>query len=113
MQLSPAAGSQYQYNTAGHFYGGSATGLLATIVHPNDYIDGAVLRPHDYHYEYRVWHAERSYIMDLYRRHGKDLCFIGVVVTQHNLEATGVNLANQLAVNLVCRCPGSGWSPCP
>jgi len=82
-------------------YGGSASGLLAMMVHPNDYIDGAVLRPHDHHYDTAYGMQNDEYLMELYRRHGKDLCFVGVVLTQHLLDAGAVNTANQLAVNMV------------
>ena len=82
-------------------YGGSASGLLAMIVHPNDYLDGAVLRPHDFHYDTAYGMQNDPYIQELYRCHGKTLCFVGVVLTQHLWETASVNAANQMAVNII------------
>jgi hypothetical protein len=60
-----------------------------------------VLRPHDHHYDTAYAMQNDPYLKELYRRHGKDLCFVGVVITQHLWETTGVNAANQMAVNMV------------
>jgi len=88
-------------NTPPLLYGGSASGLLAMLIHPNDYIDGAVVHPHDHHNDTAYGIQNDPYIRELYRRHGKDLYFAGVVLTQHLWEASSVNTANQLAVNMV------------
>jgi len=81
-------------------YGGSATGLQAEIIHPNNYIDGAVLRPHDFHGDTAYDMQNDPILLEMYRRHGKDLCFVGVVLTQNNLDAGSSQLANMRAVDL-------------
>lgn len=63
-------------------YGDSIRRLLPTIIHPNEVLDGAIVRP------YFGWGIEtyaiqnHPVVKELYRRHGKDLCFVGVVLTQ-------------------------------
>ena len=66
-------------------YGDNVRHLLPTILHPNEVLDGAVVR------NYRAIGMEtysiqnHPVITDLYRRHGHDLDFAGVVVTvAHN-----------------------------
>ena len=78
----------HQYPTlAGEpvLYGDNVRHLLPTILHPNEVLDGAVVR------NYRAIGMEtysiqnHPVITDLYRRHGRDLDFAGVVVTvAHN-----------------------------
>lgn len=64
-------------------YGDSVRWLLPTVVHPCEVIDGAVLNGAS-----RAGIGGETYaiqnhpvVMDLLRRHGKDLCFVGVVLT--------------------------------
>jgi len=95
---NPAPQDYHTNTTIPILYGASASGLLATIVHPNDYIDGvAPCSKGDTAY----CMVNDPFIMELYKRHGVDLCFVGVVLTQHLTEPTSVNAANQMAVNLV------------
>ena len=62
-------------------YGSNVDRALPTVIHPNEVLDGAVLSP------YRASGFEtyviqnHPIIMELYRRHGKDLCFTGVIIT--------------------------------
>lgn len=65
------------------FYGDNVGQLLPTAVHPCEVIDGAVLNGAS-----RIAIGGETYtiqnhpvVMDLLRRHGKDLCFVGVVLT--------------------------------
>ncbi|HVA25312.1 MAG TPA: glycine/sarcosine/betaine reductase component B subunit [Chloroflexota bacterium] len=70
----------------GLLYGDNCRHLLPTIVHPNEVIDGAVLRAYDGLAIQTYGIQNHAVILDLYRRHGHDLNFAGVVV----------NVANQL-----------------
>ena len=82
-------------------YGASIERFVPTILHPNEVLDGAIVNP------YRGMGIEtyqiqnHPIIKELYRRHGKDLCFAGVVLTvAHNNEAESersTNMASNLA----------------
>ncbi|OGP64511.1 MAG: hypothetical protein A2170_12185 [Deltaproteobacteria bacterium RBG_13_53_10] len=62
-------------------YGSAADRIAPTILHPNEIFDGAIVTP------YRSMGIDvfglqnHSIVKELYRRHGKDLCFVGVVIT--------------------------------
>jgi glycine reductase len=60
------------------FYGSNIQGLMPTIVHPNEILDGALM----FSYSAFTWFAQNHPVIEeLYRRHGKDLWFAGVVLT--------------------------------
>jgi glycine reductase len=61
-------------------YGDNCRHLLPTLLHPNEILDGAVVRTY-------VGRAMETYgiqnhavVLDLYKRHGRDVSFAGVVV---------------------------------
>lgn len=70
----------------GLLYGDNCRHLLPTIVHPNEVLDGAVVRAYDGLAIQTYGVQNHAVVLDLYRRHGRDLSFAGVVV----------NVANQL-----------------
>jgi glycine reductase len=60
------------------FYGSNIQGFMPTIVHPNEILDGALM----FSYSAFTWFAQNHpLILELYRRHGRDLWFAGVVLT--------------------------------
>jgi glycine reductase complex component B subunit alpha and beta len=60
------------------FYGSNVQGFMPTIVHPNEILDGALM----FSYSAFTWFAQNHpVILELYRRHGIDLWFAGVVLT--------------------------------
>jgi sarcosine reductase len=60
------------------FYGSNIQGFMPTIVHPNEILDGALV----FSYSAFTWFAQNHpVIYELYRRHGRDLWFAGVVLT--------------------------------
>jgi len=60
------------------FYGSNIQGFMPTIVHPNEILDGALM----FSYSAFTWFAQNHpMIYELYRRHGVDLWFAGVVLT--------------------------------
>jgi hypothetical protein len=60
------------------FYGSNIQGFMPTIVHPNEILDGALM----FSYSAFTWFAQNHpLIHELYRRHGRDLWFAGVVLT--------------------------------
>jgi glycine reductase len=62
-------------------FGIQAGGIVPTILHPNQVLDGAVTSalPGLNMQTYRI--QNHPMIKELYKRHGKDLCFAGVIVT--------------------------------
>ena len=72
-----------------YLYGADVKHILPTLIHPNELMDGAVTSGNcvsacDKHTTYH--HTNNPVIGELYRRHGKDLNFIGVIMT--NLKVT-------------------------
>jgi glycine reductase complex component B subunit alpha and beta len=60
------------------FYGSNIQGFMPTIVHPNEIFDGALM----FSYSAFTWFAQNHPVIhELYRRHGRDLWFAGVVLT--------------------------------
>ena len=83
-------------------YGQPAAGLLPTVLHPNEYFDGAVVSG-NYRSMMKIptWlRLNHPVIRELYRRHGRDLNFVGVVLCRghhddHQLkERNGYMVAN-------------------
>jgi sarcosine reductase len=62
-------------------YGDNVRTLLPTLLHPNEILDGAVLAPY-WNFGGETFAIQNhSMIHELYRRHGRDLTFAGVVAT--------------------------------
>jgi glycine reductase len=60
------------------FYRSNIQGFMPTLVHPNEILDGALM----FSYSAFTWFAQNHpVILELYRRHGRDLWFAGVVLT--------------------------------
>jgi len=60
------------------FYGSNIQGFMPTIVHPNEIFDGALM----FSYSAFTYFAQNHPVIEeLYRRHGRDLHFAGVVAT--------------------------------
>jgi glycine reductase complex component B subunit alpha and beta len=60
------------------FYGSNIQGFMPTTVHPNEILDGALM----FSYSAFTWFAQNHPVIhELYRRHGRDLWFAGVVLT--------------------------------
>lgn len=64
-------------------YGDNVRLLLPTIIHPNEVFDGAIVNPYGGGGIGMETYVIQNHpvIKDLYRRHGKDLCFVGVILT--------------------------------
>ena len=62
-------------------FGQQAGGILPMILHPNQVLDGAVTSPFP-GLNVQTYHIQNHPIIkELYKRHGKDLCFTGVIAT--------------------------------
>jgi len=65
------------------YYGGYLDRLLPTIIHPNEFLDGAVVDGNIAGPNIRIptiVHQNNPVILDLYAEHGISLCFAGVVL---------------------------------
>jgi glycine reductase complex component B subunit alpha and beta len=60
------------------FYGSNIQGFMPTIVHPNEVLDGALMFSYS---AFTYFVQNHPVIEELYRRHGRDLYFAGVVAT--------------------------------
>jgi glycine reductase len=60
------------------FYGSNIKGFMPTVVHPNEILDGCLV----FSYSALTYFAQNHPVIhELYRRHGRDLWFAGVVAT--------------------------------
>jgi len=62
-------------------YGDSLRRHMPTLIHPNEVLDGAVINPYMGMGIETYSIQNHPVIKDLYRRHGKELCFVGVILT--------------------------------
>ncbi len=86
------------------FYGVDAKKILPTLIHPNEVMDGAIVSGNcvsacDKHTTYH--HLNNPVIKELYRSHGKDLNFIGVIVTNLNVTLLDKERSSDCASKLV------------
>jgi glycine reductase complex component B subunit alpha and beta len=82
-------------------YGDNVRHLLPTILHPNEVLDGAVLAPCWYFGTETYFMQNHPLILDLYRRHGHDLEFAGVVATVAHVTDVERRRSVVMAANLV------------
>jgi glycine reductase complex component B subunit alpha and beta len=83
------------------FYGTNIRGMIPTIIHPNEVLDGGLVG----------WHAIKAIdtysiqnhgiVKELYRHHGKDLIFIGVVAVTANMDQESRSRSAYIATNLL------------
>jgi glycine reductase len=79
------------------FYGSNIQGFMPTIVHPNEILDGALM----FSYSAFTWFAQNHPVIhELYRRHGVDLWFAGVVLTVAPVTITEKERNTALAARL-------------
>ncbi len=86
-----------------YIYGLDAKQTLPTLLHPNEVLDGAVISGNcvaacDKITTYQ--HLNNPIIKELYDRHGKDLVFLGVVVTNENITLQGKLRSCSMATNI-------------
>jgi len=87
-----------------YLYGVDVKKLLPTLIHPNEVMDGAIVSGNcvsacDKHTTYH--HLNNPLIKELYRRHGEDLNFIGVVTTNLNVTLADKERSTDYASKLV------------
>ncbi|MDW7673483.1 MAG: glycine/sarcosine/betaine reductase component B subunit [Bacillota bacterium] len=72
-----------------YFYGMSYDDLLPTLVHPNEFFDGALVNALHSHTAVQTptyYQTNNPVIEELYRRHGKSLNFCGVILCRGHFE---------------------------
>jgi len=87
-----------------YLYGVDAKKILPSLIHPNEVMDGAIVSGNcvsacDKHTTYH--HLNNPVIKELYRRHGKDLIFIGVVISNLNVTLADKERSSDYASKLV------------
>jgi len=81
-------------------YGRNVEEILPMILHPNEVLDGAItsalpaLNVQTYHIQ------NHTIIKELYKRHGKELCFTGVIITTAPNNVTDYERVATTAANL-------------
>jgi glycine reductase len=83
------------------FYGTSIRNLTPTIIHPNEVLDGGIVGAHTIRALDTYTIQNHGVIKELYRRHGKELIFVGVVCGVANLEPVTRSKQAVMASNLV------------
>lgn len=70
-----------------YIYGLNAKGILSTLISPTEVIDGAIVSGNcaaPCHKNATIHHLNNPVILELLRRHGNDLCFVGVIITNES-----------------------------
>ena len=83
------------------FYGDNVAKLLPTIVHPNEVLDGAIVQGYRGRGQETYSVQNHPVIQGLYNRHGKELCFVGVVATVAQATEPERERAAAMAAKLV------------
>ena len=82
-------------------YGSNIDGIVPTILHPNEVLDGAVTNPAHRHFGVQTYVIQNHpVIKELYRRHGKDLYFAGVILMIAHNNPAEFERAATIAANL-------------
>lgn len=84
-------------------YGADMKSIVPTIVHPNEILDGAMVSGNcvsacDKNTTYH--HVNDPIILELYKRHGKDLNFLGVIPTLESTVLAGKQRSTWMNANL-------------
>ena len=104
----PKVAHLYMLQTQGllhdtYVYGIDAKRILPTIIHPNEVMDGAIVSGNcvsacDKNSTYV--HQNNPVIRSLYAHHGKDLNFVGVIITNENVTLADKRRSSSYAVKI-------------
>lgn len=89
------------------FYGTDVRDLSPTVIHPNEILDGGVVGHHTIRSLDTYTIQNHAVVKELYRRHGKELNFIGVVCGVAVMEPVRKQREAMLASKLVARILGA------
>ncbi len=87
-----------------YFYGVDVKNMVPTLMHPTEVMDGAIVSGNcvsacDKNTTYH--HLNNPVIHDLFKRHGKDLGFVGCVITNENVTLLDKQRSSDLTAKLV------------
>lgn len=87
-----------------YYYGVDVKNMVPTYMHPTEVMDGAIVSGNcvsacDKNTTYH--HLNNPVIHDLLRRHGKELCFVGCVITNENVTLLDKQRSSDLTAKLV------------
>lgn len=83
------------------FYGTQVSDFMPTIIHPNEVLDGGVVGHHTIRSLDTYTIQNHAVIKELYRRHGKELMFAGVVFGVANIDPLRRKRKALMAANLI------------
>ncbi len=94
---------QHDYQMIGDpiLYGASVTNLLPTVIHPNQVLDGAIVNSHTLRGLDTYAIQNHAVIKELYKHHGKDLIFAGVVIGVASVDPIQRQRMCTMAANLI------------
>ena len=81
------------------FYGTEVSHFMPTIIHPNEVLDGGVVGDHVIRSTYST--QNHGVIKELYRRHGRELIFAGVVFGVASTDPVTRKRKSLMAANLI------------
>ncbi len=86
-----------------YFYGVDVKNIVPTLMHPTEVMDGAIVSGNcvsacDKNTTYH--HLNNPVIHDLFKRHGKDLCFVGCIITNENVTLLDKQRSSDLTAKL-------------
>lgn len=93
-----------QYWNSGEpiLYGNDLANMIPTILHPNEFIDTGVIAC-DFNLNIDTYSFQNNRIIkELYRRHGKDLDFAGIIAVAAHVTREQREFSVQMAVKLAC-----------
>jgi sarcosine reductase len=87
-----------------YVYGVDAKQIIPTLIYPTEVMDGAIISGNcvsacDKNSTYH--HLNNPIIEDLYERHGKDLNFVGVVITNENVFLADKERSSNMTAKLI------------
>lgn len=94
-----------QYDTQNYrepmFYGNIVPDILPVVVQPTEILDGAIAHCGGFRCVTTYEIQNHPIILELFRRHGKELNFAGVLVTVTSVEARHRALVSKMAANIL------------
>lgn len=79
------------------YYGQSGIGTLPVVMHPNEMLDGAFINRY---FQPMYFYQEEAMIKELYERHGKDIEFVGMVMTCGKTETQAKDVSSMIAASV-------------
>ena len=86
-----------------YVYGMNTKGILSTLISPTEVLDGAIVSGNcaaPCHKNATIHHQNNPIIMELLRKHGKELCFLGVILSHESTMLADKKRAAYYSQNL-------------